>query len=510
MKVRLITTVIFLFAFISGLYSQNMNMTFNGCSLGTDVDQMIRDLVAKGLSVTKEDKESREFDLSGKIGNRNYSFLNILYTPVSRKAYLIVGNFNNEESKKTLKSWQKLLKSLENYSPVSEKEVVLFKDGIGSHRFFLRNSTNGYSYIQEAIEDSKNSKLLFQEAYGETFPEKKDTMNFMGIPFGLNYSDFAKKLYEKGFYLKSIYDGKQYKAFYQRKGWGDYEGIIDAEINRMYSDKDDRVWNVKIIMNCGDSYGNKLPEMEDAYNNKYEKITNKTHKGEIYVVRNSSNEDIGRVSIVGDASNNTIEIIYADTKLANIAAKQFNALVKKTAEEKHKKDSIALYNLANDGRFHFVLNTDGSFITIDNRPYYIVTKKSQTAHKIFSDLLSNATLLYVNPDKVISSVTDKTLIINGMAKDVYKVDLSELQYHYDVYYRLEILIKDGRIRINPPMLTKVGIDSKNRYGSDIDYELSDNNLVLYSDEFRSIVSNLINKTIYAIIYGMKSNNDDNW
>lgn len=97
-----------------------------------------------------------------------------------------------------------------------------------------------------------------------------------------------------------------------------------------------------------------------------------------------------------------------------------------------------------------------------------------------------------------------------MAKDVYKVDLSELQYHYDVYYRLEILIKDGRIRINPPMLTKVGIDSKNRYGSDIDYELSDNNLVLYSDEFRSIVSNLINKTIYAIIYGMKSNNDDNW
>ena len=79
MKARFISTAIFLFAFISGLYSQNMNMTFNGCSLGTDVDQLIRELIAKGLSVTKENKESREIDLSGKIEKRNYTSLETIY-----------------------------------------------------------------------------------------------------------------------------------------------------------------------------------------------------------------------------------------------------------------------------------------------------------------------------------------------------------------------------------------------------------------------------------------------
>lgn len=91
--------------------------------------------------------------------------------------------------------------------------------------------------------------------------------------------------------------------------------------------------------------------------------------------------------------------------------------------------------------------------SIEGTQYYVIPFPKKTAHELYSMVYQNAASLFMHPEKVISGTPGEFLLINGSASKIDKTLVYKDYYQYlNLTFRIEILFKDGRIRVNIPQI----------------------------------------------------------
>ncbi len=111
---------------------------------------------------------------------------------------------------------------------------------------------------------------------------------------------------------------------------------------------------------------------------------------------------------------------------------------------------------------NFKLTTSGAFASEDGQDFIVVTFEGKTAHQIFQMLCVNVSKLYKNPKEVMSVVDDASISVRGYdSKVTYIKDLIQT---YDVggYYKLDFEIKDGKVKVNAPVIEENLVRSINQ------------------------------------------------
>lgn len=122
--------------------------------------------------------------------------------------------------------------------------------------------------------------------------------------------------------------------------------------------------------------------------------------------------------------------------------------------------TIGMY--AQDKGVDFTLQKDGSFLTEDGKDYEIIQYEGLSAHEIYQKLCSNAGGVYNNPSKVMSNVEDVSIKIRALSTGLVK---AKMGISRDAFYQFQIKIKDGRVRVESPMIEEelMGISYEDRY-----------------------------------------------
>ena len=160
--------------------------------------------------------------------------------------------------------------------------------------------------------------------------------------------------------------------------------------------------------------------------------------------------------------------------------------------------------------FEFYVYENATFKKAGDTDYYVVDMGKKSAHQLYMDVLSNISSIYRDPDRVISKVEDRSIVINGYANEVsYFKDWQGYSTSVSFKYRIELQFKDAKIRVNAPDLPDI-------YTSNA---LGDKKLSSYPTKYigylfggettamKKEIDKYINAVITAIVYGSK---DDEW
>lgn len=108
-------------------------------------------------------------------------------------------------------------------------------------------------------------------------------------------------------------------------------------------------------------------------------------------------------------------------------------------------------NLFSQVSLHLMLN--GKFLSDDLKEYTIVPLEGMSVDEIRELIIHNASLLYRNPSKVLS-VSNNTVSINAYSNYLLQ-HVGFPEFVYEGYYTILIEIKEGRVKINHPVIDKV-------------------------------------------------------
>lgn len=104
---------------------------------------------------------------------------------------------------------------------------------------------------------------------------------------------------------------------------------------------------------------------------------------------------------------------------------------------------------AQDKGVEFKLQKNGSFLTEEGKDYEIIQYEGLSAHEIYQKLCTNAGGVYNNPSKVMSNVEDVSIKIRALSTGLVK---AKMGMDKGAYYQFQIKIKDGRVRVEAPMI----------------------------------------------------------
>ena len=133
----------------------------------------------------------------------------------------------------------------------------------------------------------------------------------------------------------------------------------------------------------------------------------------------------------------------------------------------------------------------------------------KSAHQLYMDVLSHISSLYRNPDRVISKVEDRSIVINGYADEVAYFKDQEYTTSMSFKYRIELQFKDGKIRVNAPDLPEIYTSSAwgERKLSSYPTKYIGYLFGGETSAMKKEIDKYINAIITAIVYGSK---DDEW
>ena len=134
--------------------------------------------------------------------------------------------------------------------------------------------------------------------------------------------------------------------------------------------------------------------------------------------------------------------VLAQTKGASVPKKT----IQKEKPVQPQEDPKVVFNMKIQG--------NGSFLIDSINNYYVANFSGKTAYELYTDVLARISTIYSYPDKVTNKVEGRSIIINA---NVLKIDAAAVGVwtEFNLTYRIEILFKDGKIRINAPTLTRV-------------------------------------------------------
>lgn len=194
--------------------------------------------------------------------------------------------------------------------------------------------------------------------------------------------------------------------------------------------------------------------------------------------------------------------------VSNAQARSTTRPVKKAQTSTIVKEAIAPPSA--NGKFKFISRL-GFYNDVDEKKYVIISAPGKTAGEIKSSVMSSMSSMYSNPSKVISTLGDNIINVNGFAQNVFEKPFAGNTQYFSFSYNIRIEIKDGKIKLDAPNFS--GITRREVYnGYTIDTRTVNEMDMLgdlaSSDEAQQLkVTALFNAHINKIITGLSSSSD---
>lgn len=98
------------------------------------------------------------------------------------------------------------------------------------------------------------------------------------------------------------------------------------------------------------------------------------------------------------------------------------------------------------------MNYEGNFTTQDGKNYDVALFEGKDATELFEMVKKHVALAYRSPKEVESNVDDKVISIYGYAHNCTYFTAPGMKFYLSFHYSLKIQFKDGKIRIEAPIL----------------------------------------------------------
>ena len=191
--------------------------------------------------------------------------------------------------------------------------------------------------------------------------------------------------------------------------------------------------------------------------------------------------------------------------LSVVVNAQTKKTIRKTATTVKKASSTPSAN----GKFKF--SSEGFINDTDQKDYVVITASGKTSRDLKSSIISTLSSMYSNPSKVISTLGDNIINVNGFASDAFVTDAVISFKHYSFTYNIKIEVKDGKIKIESPSFSKIIERDVPLIGSATDKYIDTSSLFKElskaGDQYQAKVEEIINTHITKIISGLSSNSD---
>ena len=162
-----------------------------------------------------------------------------------------------------------------------------------------------------------------------------------------------------------------------------------------------------------------------------------------------------------------------------------------------------------NGKFKFSIK--GFLNDTDQKDYVVITAPGKSARDIKSSVVSTLSSMYSNPSKVISTLGDNIINVNGYASDAFVTDAVMSYKHYSFSYNIKIEVKDGKIKIDTPSFSRINERDVPLLGNAsenyIDTYSLFNELSKAGEQYQAKVENIFNAHITKIISGLSSDSD---
>jgi len=163
--------------------------------------------------------------------------------------------------------------------------------------------------------------------------------------------------------------------------------------------------------------------------------------------------------------------------------------------------------------FNFKLADKDNFIIDNERDYYVVEMPGKTAHQLFMNILENVASVYNNPKEVLSTVEDRSIVVNGFVKDITEWKVVEkrftLRFKVSLNYKLSFQVKENKIRVNAPIINIIReMDMSNFKIRDITPGYYFNYVKIHTPSTISDIENTFNSIISVLVYGSSEGSDD--
>ena len=100
------------------------------------------------------------------------------------------------------------------------------------------------------------------------------------------------------------------------------------------------------------------------------------------------------------------------------------------------------------------IHYEGYFTTQDGKDYDVAVFEGKDATELFEMVKKHVALIFNSPKDVESNVDDKVISIFGYASNVVSFTYG-YRFYISFHYSLKFQFKDGKIRIEVPVLTKM-------------------------------------------------------
>lgn len=104
---------------------------------------------------------------------------------------------------------------------------------------------------------------------------------------------------------------------------------------------------------------------------------------------------------------------------------------------------------------HLKMNFDGNFTTQDGKDYDVAVFEDKNATELFEKVRKNVALIYRSPKDVESNVNEKIISIYGYAPNCVSFNWGISPFILSFHYSLKFQFKDGKIRIEVPILSEM-------------------------------------------------------
>lgn len=160
----------------------------------------------------------------------------------------------------------------------------------------------------------------------------------------------------------------------------------------------------------------------------------------------------------------------------------------------------------------FKLKDSGGFYNAtDGNKYVIIAAPGKSVSEIKSSIISSLSSMYSNPNRVISTLGDNIINVNGYAQDAFAKPFAGNTQYFSFTYNIKIEIKDGKIKMDSPNFSNITRKEICR-GYTIDTRYVEDYSMLGALELCDIVQQqsvaaIFNAHIDKIVAGLSSNSD---
>lgn len=166
-----------------------------------------------------------------------------------------------------------------------------------------------------------------------------------------------------------------------------------------------------------------------------------------------------------------------------------------------------------NGKFKFFRDTEGFYNDTDKNNYVVISAPGKSIGEIKSSIMSSLSSMYSNPGRVISTLGDNIINVNGYAQDAFQKPFAGNIQYFSFNYNIKIEIKDGKIKLDAPTFSNVKRKEiyQGYYTLDTRYVTAEDmlsDLKLFCDETQQEkMAALFNAHINKIVAGLSSNSD---